>query len=380
MLKKLKRFVIGSAHGLGVTSLVLNSGWRRQKLLILCYHGVSLDDEHQWAPDLYLSPGDLRERFRILTELGCSVIPLEVGLRLLSEDRLPPKAVTLTFDDGTFDFYSLTAPALRDSGFPATLYYTTYYSNYNRPVFDPMCSYLLWKARRKRFTLEGFLDDEIDLEREHFELAAVRIQERALELGLSAVEKDFLLFDLADRLGVDYDAICRKRILHLMTPAEAREVASDNLKLELHTHRHRVSRSRRLFQREILQNREHIAAVTPTPARHFCYPCGVYEGDFPEWLSRLGVQSATTCEPGLATRSSQIYRLPRLVDSSLLTTAEFRAWIAGYPALFPHRKPVIPTNQFLEETRTGEGDDSTIDDRRHDAAEYAGAPDSNRPR
>ena len=43
--REIKRLCLYTCKGLGVFSLVKNSDWRRSRLLILCYHGISLDDE-----------------------------------------------------------------------------------------------------------------------------------------------------------------------------------------------------------------------------------------------------------------------------------------------------------------------------------------------
>jgi hypothetical protein len=58
----------------------------------------------------------------------------------------PKRAVAITFDDGFHDFHSVAFPLIESFGFPVTLYLTTYYVEYNRPVFDPMVGY---------FTMEG---------------------------------------------------------------------------------------------------------------------------------------------------------------------------------------------------------------------------------
>lgn len=72
------------------------------------------------------------------------MLPLSEAVDRLQSRSLPPRAVTITFDDGFQDFYSVAYPIIESFGFPVTLYLSTYYVEYNRPVFDVMCSYLLW--------------------------------------------------------------------------------------------------------------------------------------------------------------------------------------------------------------------------------------------
>lgn len=349
MLRHLKLGLIRSAQACGICSVFLNSRWRQQRLLILCYHGISMNDEHEWQPTLYMPPDLLRRRFEALVRHRCSVLSLSEGIERLYRRDLPPRSVAITFDDGTADFHSVALPILREFGFPATLYYSTYYSQYNRPVFDIMCSYLLWKASTCRLRLPGILDGDVTVSKSNCAVVADRIKSFASGSGMSGVDKDALLTDLAARLKVDYDAICRTRMLHLMTPAETREVACPSISVELHTHRHRVSRNRTRFQREIIQNRQYIAAITSAPTRHFCYPSGVYLPEYSEWLREVGVASATTCDPGLAAPDSDPYLLPRFVDTSLTTDAEFSAWISGFGALLPARPRPPAQYQFLED-------------------------------
>ena len=55
--------------------------------------------------------------------------------------------MSITFDDGTYDFYKQAYPIVKRYGFPVTVYQTTYYSDRGLPVFNLICSYLLWKRR-----------------------------------------------------------------------------------------------------------------------------------------------------------------------------------------------------------------------------------------
>ena len=44
-----KRRVLGASSRLGILDGVRDSKWRQHRLLILCYHSVSMDDEHEWS-------------------------------------------------------------------------------------------------------------------------------------------------------------------------------------------------------------------------------------------------------------------------------------------------------------------------------------------
>jgi len=331
--RRTKQVVFSAAVRLGLCSLMLNSAWRRQRLLILAYHGVSLDDEHRWHPDLYLEPGELHRRLRYLRQERCSVLALEEGVRRLYEGTLPERSVVLTFDDGAYDFYRVAFPMLREFSFPATVFLTTYYSDYNRPVFDTMHRYLLWKARGQTLVFPEALPRPIYLDSRGRAEAESGLWGYASRQRLSGRQKDELLSLLASRLHVDYESLCQRRILHLMNPQEVQEVAEAGISVQLHTHRHQAPASRALFLREIEDNRRRIEAATSVTARHFCYPSGVYSPEFLPWLSDSGIESAVTCEPGLAAQDSPALLLPRFVDTMATSMTEFAAWVSGLATL-----------------------------------------------
>src|SRR5262245_49155637 len=131
MLKKLKQVILGCLKAFGVFSLLKRSKWRQERLLILAYHGLSIDDEHEWDPELFMPPDVFRERMRLLRDLGYTVLPLDEAVQRLHSNNLPKNAVALTFDDGFYDFYKHAHPILKEFNFPVTLYLTTFYSHYN---------------------------------------------------------------------------------------------------------------------------------------------------------------------------------------------------------------------------------------------------------
>lgn len=337
-----KAVILGAVQRAGVLDAVRDSRWRQQRLLILAYHGVSLDDEHEWNPELYMSPSTFESRLAVLERGNYTVLPLIDALTALEENRLPPRSVALTFDDGTFDFYARVFPALRARGFPATVYLTTYYCEYNRPVFGPACSYMLWKARHTRSLNIRALTGE----HRSFSLVTAAARESVVRALLQSVERDHLSGQekdefaarLAALIGVDYAALGARRILHLMNEGEVTELAIEGVDFQLHTHRHRPAAESASLRREIRDNRARIERLTNREALHFCYPSGLYDPALLPCLASEQVQSATTCDPGLVTSRSSRLLLPRFVDTQLVSEAKFEGWLSGAAAFLPGRR------------------------------------------
>jgi peptidoglycan/xylan/chitin deacetylase (PgdA/CDA1 family) len=347
VLKRFKLLALSLASRSGVSALLLNSRWRRGRLLILGYHGFSQDDEHLWEPFLYMRAEVFRERLKCLRAHGCQVLPLGEGLERLYRGTLPERSVVVTIDDGTYDAYRLAIPMLREFGYPATVYLTTYYCDLQRPVFDTMCDYLLWKARGQTLALEE-LGGPMKLDDAGRVAAGRRIRAHAIERGLSGRDKDALLARVAASLGLDYEAFCRRRLLHIMTREEATELARAGFDIQLHTHRHRVSPRPERVRDEIAENQRRVTAIRQSPARHFCYPGGVCLPELDQTLAACGIESGATCEPGIAERGTPPLHLPRLVDTGSLSLAEFAGWISGAAAWLPRRRFVASEGQVVE--------------------------------
>jgi peptidoglycan/xylan/chitin deacetylase (PgdA/CDA1 family) len=242
-----------------------------------------------------------------------------------------------------YDFHARAHPLLEEFGFPATVYLTTYYSDYNKPIFALFCSYVLWRARLRKPAVDvrdllgrpGKWDLSTDggRARAHGEvLDHVSREQMRLPERIAFAER------MTEFLGDDYESLRAKRILTVMTNDEAAELSRKGVDVQLHTHRHRTPEDHNLFMREIVENRARIDAFRSSTARHFCYPSGVYRPEFLPWLAEAGVISATTCDPGLASPRSEPMLLPRLVDTSMLSALDVEGWLTGMSAFFMPRK------------------------------------------
>ena len=322
---------LGACRTAGLFSASADSPGRRERLLILCYHGVSLDDEDQWRPRLFIRPDQFRKRLQTLRSAGANVLPLREALERLATHSLPPRSVAITFDDGFYDFYRHAFPLLREFGYPCTVYLTTYYCRHSRPVFMLMADYLLWKSGLEKVRLsEAGLPDPVTIGDETQRQKLVRrLVSQAAECNPDRAEEAFAR-QIAAAGKLNYDDILVSRKLQLMNPQEAAEVSRAGIALELHTHRHRTPRERGLFIREIRDNAVCIQEITGLSPAHFCYPSGDYDSMFLPWLRETGILSATTCVNGLADPKAEPLLLPRMLDDSLISQVQFERWLSGF--------------------------------------------------
>ncbi|MGQ9635842.1 MAG: polysaccharide deacetylase family protein [Bryobacteraceae bacterium] len=315
----------------GIYRLAAGSARRRGRLLILGFHGVSLDDEHKWNPGLYITAAQLRQRMELLKRWDANVLPLGEALARLQSDCLPPRSTVLTFDDGFVDFARLAFPILREFNYPATLYLTTHYCLHRRPVFNLAVSYILWKSGAAEADLRPLgIPLRLSASGERERRDAVRaLVEYCDQRGISTEGRDEVAAAVAAQLGVDYGGIRNRRMLQMLAAEEVSELSRSGADIQLHTHRHRVPQDRQLFLREIEDNRQRIEEMTGRKAAHFCYPSGVHAPEFLPWLAEAQIESAVTCELGAAGPQAHRLLLPRVLDQTGVSCLDFEAWLCG---------------------------------------------------
>ena len=249
-LRVAKKIFLTGASTFGAYSAFKNSNWRKQRLLILGYHGLSLQDEHVWRPGLFMTPEQFAGRLEIMSKVGCAVLPLGEAIDRLGAGTLPPMSVAITFDDGFYNFFAAAHPILKRFDFPSTVYQTTYYVGWNKPIFHLLCHYLFWKATGKNRDAQPIVGRA-----GHFDLRTVEgLNSAGLEVwnfaranGLSPAERQQLAKRLAESVGVDYQEIAEKRLFNLMNGDELSGMVKSGVDVQLHTHRHRVPVNKDLF-------------------------------------------------------------------------------------------------------------------------------------
>jgi len=202
----------------------------------------------------------------------------------------------------------------------------------------------MWTLRSQVVENVAFdwLPKRLDFQTETSRDALVKtIDDYARKNDLSGKQKDELAAAYAEAIGFDYSEFCRERLFQIMTPGEVAEMSRAGIDFQLHTHRHRTPLDRDKFVGEIHDNRKILEEITGKNDRvHFCYPSGAISPEFLPWLKEAGVQSATTCINGMASRGGDPLLLPRLLDQSGLIDDEFATWVSGLAVFIPKRKSV----------------------------------------
>jgi peptidoglycan/xylan/chitin deacetylase (PgdA/CDA1 family) len=352
---------VGSAVFLGMTTLsqrsrsqalrairvaggfrwIRDSRWRGRRLLILGYHGVALEDEHEWNSALYISQPRLESQLRMLRSAGCTVLPLGEALGAIEDGTLPPRSVAITFDDGNHDFHERAFPILQSFGLPVMVYLTTYYCDYEAPVFRPTCNYLLWKGRNRTVALTDSTgsNESFDLRTSDGRTRAfAALHQLADRERYSGADKQRMVERLAAALRIDIGRLMARRILQIMRPSSVQQLAAAGVDFQLHTHRHRAPLHRDQFMSEIKENRSRIQQLTGKRPSHFCYPSGNYRAEFLTWLEEEQVVSGVTCDPGLVNAKSHRLLLPRFVAAEGVSPLVFEAWLTGAADWLPRRR------------------------------------------
>jgi peptidoglycan/xylan/chitin deacetylase (PgdA/CDA1 family) len=327
------RFRSAALHGarlLGVFALA--QLLTRKRLRILCYHGFSIVDEHEVMPLVFMRRETFERRMQILKRRRIPVISLADAVNKLKAGKVDRAETVITFDDGWSSNLSVAAPVLEALHFPACIYVTTEHLDAGTEVFNVVLYYMLCRTSRNTLKLEGLdptIDGSYDMEPDPVgvQRAIIAAAERAFP-ALS--DRQRLLLPISAALGFDLHEILGGGRFRLMHRGELETMHGRGFDIELHTHTHHLPAGTfEQTQDEITRNRRALAEILGVDKNHFCYPSGEYTPQHLQWLTQLGIESATTCEPGFNGTETDVLQLRRYLDSEAVSDISFEAEICG---------------------------------------------------
>jgi peptidoglycan/xylan/chitin deacetylase (PgdA/CDA1 family) len=260
----------------------------------------------------------------------CSPLALSDAVCALREQRLPARAVAVTFDDGYADNAAIALPILQRHSVPATFFVATDYLDgglmWNDVVIESI--------RRAR-------GDALDL-------SAVELAPQPLGPALSRgavaerVIRAIKHLPFAQRIA-RVQALARHIDAKLpsdlmMTSDQVRQLANGGMDVGAHTMTHPILRTLDDTQarKEIMGSRERLENLLQKPVRAFAYPNGKPGDDYGlrdrDMVAALGFEFAVSTQPGAAWRDSDVFQLPRFTPWDQQTAR----WLARLFATYRH--------------------------------------------
>ena len=279
-----------------------------RRLRVLAYHDVS--DAHAFRQQME----HLATRYRVIS--GERVITA-----ITSEQRLPPQAVWITFDDGHPSVFELAQPILRQLGIPATAYVC--------PGAVETGQAYWWEIVREASSRNlAPQDPEVPQEAEHLE--------GYLKCVADAHRRE-VVADLARQLQRLAGTPIEPRQASL---TDLRSWVDDGFEVGNHTWDHpcldRCTPGEQ--RRQVREAHEWLDSNLQANIRSFAYPNGNWARETEEELRRLGYRAALGFDHHLCSRRANPLRLSRLRVDADRPVARLRAILSGlHPALLSLR-------------------------------------------
>lgn len=335
----IRLLVYGLAKSLGLFRLALKL--TENDYRILCYHGGSIDDEHIFWPNVFISEDVFKKHLNLIQKYHFKVLPLDEVIKNASQYKVLKKGLVLTFDDGFYNTKTIE-PLLKKENYRATLYVTTYYVTHQRPIFNIALPYILFKTKAQSFDISFNGEHHaFNIKKNGFDLKI--INEYAKTLNES--EQNQLLKKISIQLNFDLDVLIQQRLFNNLNADELKTIHKNgNFDIQLHTHRHALPNDMDGIIYEVKKNRKLLSEMTGKKEEslvHFCYPSGLWNNNHLLPLKNLNISSATTLDPGLNNYKTDPLQLKRILCTNNQPLLFFEAELTGFKTLIKNKLNVF---------------------------------------
>lgn len=316
--------------------------------VVLIYHRVA---DRAYDPQVQCVPvARFEAQMRLLAEEFTPMSLETLVAHLERRERLPERAVAVTFDDGYADNFANAYPVLQRYGVPGTVFVNSYLVDEPRAGWVDELERLMLRARLpRRLDVAGGdarLVFEFDAEsatspsdpRWDVSQPPPAAREAAyLELAAclraaGPAERDRVLEQVREQVEAPAPDIEADRI---MSASEVRTLATEGLvAIGSHTRHHRLLAAADVAEQraELVDDRRALEAVTGRPVTLFSYPYGGrtdYSDETVRLVQETGFVAACANHVGVTSPWTDRMRIPRISPIRLETDAlreALRAW------------------------------------------------------
>jgi peptidoglycan/xylan/chitin deacetylase (PgdA/CDA1 family) len=276
------------------------------RLSVLGYHRVVAARDPLWPAEPTAAEFEARMRW---AAANFDVLPLLTAARALREDRLPKRALCITFDDGYADNYELALPILQRLGLPATFFVATGYLD-GGCMFNDVVIEALRSVPGPDLDLgDLMLGRHPVASAEQRRLAIARILKRLRYWR--PIRRQEAARRIAERAGVGVPTNL------MMSSAQVRALAAAGMAIGAHTVTHPILAEIELdlARKEITDGRTRLEEIIGAPVRLFAYPNGNPQRDYRRehamLVRELGFDAAVSTAWGAARAGCDLYQIPR---------------------------------------------------------------------
>jgi peptidoglycan/xylan/chitin deacetylase (PgdA/CDA1 family) len=299
-------------RAISLSHKLIGATWGSQRLTVLTYHSVPAEFD-PLSPSDHITAKMFGQQMRLIAA-EFKVLPLHDAVALMREGRLPPRALSITFDDGYVNNHDVALPILMALGLTATFFVCTAYLD-GGLMFNDM---ILEAIRASNKT-------ELDARELGLDLGILPLQD-AQARAASAIQliqhtkylKGEARTQACDRLWEMLTGQGLARVPKLMMNAgELQHLHRQGMTLGGHTHNHPILSqcTPEETRVEIETNRARLRDITGLTPTTFAYPNGRPNDDFDhrhsDVVKQAGYECAFTTARGICTGESDPYQLPR---------------------------------------------------------------------
>jgi len=303
------------------------------------YHGFTDIDSQNGIINFHgkhMNAGNFRRQISYLNK-NYNIIRLDQLVEIYRKgEKLPERAVVITFDDGYKSNYALAFPVLKELDAFATIFITTNFIEYEEFLWPDRVEYALDKTPVTMFDL--VVNNEIT----HFDIPdtesriACYQKINALLKNVTRESRGKVINELERKLGcklaMNGDV---HNIYRPLAWGEVMEMTGSGLvSIGSHTISHGIVTkfSTEKMREELSLPKQVIEKHTGVPCTLFAYPNGApgdFSGQSRKVLIDLGYSCGLTTVKGKNDRHADVYELRRLAVKNNVTSGEFAMAVSG---------------------------------------------------
>ena len=279
---------------------------KEKRVCIISYHRIL----EKTDPLLETEPDVETFRWQMETLAACfNVLPLYEAVVAIREDRVPPRAVCITFDDGYRSTYDFALPILKRLGLPATVFITTGFLDEGA----------MWNDRIVE-AVRRLPDSTVELQALGMGAQVLRgLKSRQQIVNRVNEECKYLhpegRLDVVEKLERLVGKVPTYNLM--LTREMVASLAKEGIEIGGHTDTHPIltKLSDDVARHEIIENKKALESIIGRPLRLFAYPNGIVGMDYDQrhvqMVEAVGFFAAFTTAIGAACKGSDIFQLPR---------------------------------------------------------------------